>query len=110
MTAPTGRPSGFDRLRSRVPAPRADRESPGAPRLDPQGRGALFSVSAQAPAPGAVTLTCSECGQTSAVSPRRFVALALPSVHLPLVRRGHPSWMRCPACRRRTWVKVVITL
>ena len=44
------------------------------------------------------------------MTPRQLVSLALPSVHLPFVRRGHPSWMRCPACSRRTWVKVVITL
>jgi hypothetical protein len=36
--------------------------------------------------------------------------MALPSVHLPLVRRGHPSWMRCPACARRTWVRLGLRL
>jgi hypothetical protein len=44
------------------------------------------------------------------VSPRRLATLALPSVHLPMIRRDHPSWMRCPACGKRTWVKIVITL
>jgi hypothetical protein len=78
--------------------------------VDPEGRSALYSVSTQPPAPGAVTVTCSDCRETTAVSPRRLAALALPSVHLPLLRKDHPSWMRCPACGKRTWVRVVITL
>ncbi len=100
---------GFDRLRRRTPAP-GTRTDAAPLRVDPQGRNALYSGSPQAPAPGAVTVTCSECKRSTAVSPRRLAALALPSVHLPLIRRDHPSWMRCPACGRRTWVKIVITL
>jgi hypothetical protein len=109
-------PQGFDRLRRRgdaaADAGARSRSNGVAPhrRLDPEGRGALFSVTEQPPAPGAVTVTCSDCEQTTAVSPRRLAALALPSVHLPLIRRDHPSWMRCPACGKRTWVKIVITL
>lgn len=100
---------GFDRLRPRDGTAGGSADA-GALRLDPQGRGALYSVTTQPPAPGAITVTCSRCGQSSAVSPRRLAKLALPSVHLPLLRRDHPSWMRCPACGRRTWVKVVLTL
>lgn len=97
---------GFDRLRSRRGT------ATGAPplRLDPQGRLSLYSVSEQPPAPGAVTVECSSCHEVSMVTPRQLVTLALPSVHLPLLRRGHPSWMRCPACHRRTWVKVGLSL
>ena len=97
---------GFDRLRRRgVPV------RPQAPlRVDPQGRQSLYSVFEQPPAPGAITVECSSCDEVSLVTPRQLVTLALPSVHLPMVRRGHPSWMRCPACGRRTWVKIVITL
>ena len=98
--------SGFDRLR-----PRGGRTSGAAPlRVDPKGRQSLYSVTGQPPAPGALTISCSSCGEVSVVTPRQLVRLALPSLHLPLVRRGHPSWMRCPACDRRTWVKVVLTL
>jgi hypothetical protein len=98
--------SGFDRLRTRGGS------TPGAAslRVDPQGRQSLYSVSGQPPAPGAVTVSCSSCDEESVVTPRQLVLLALPSLHLPLVKRGHPSWMRCPACDRRTWVKVGITL
>jgi hypothetical protein len=99
--------SGFDRLR-----PRGGRTAGAAPvRVDPQGRQSLYSVSTgQPPAPGALTISCSSCSELSAVTPRQLLLLALPSLHLPLVRRGYPSWMHCPACDRRTWVKVVLTL
>jgi hypothetical protein len=108
-------PQGFDRLRKRGdraggPGRRGTSAGASPLRLDPEGRGALFSVTEQPPAPGAVTVTCSDCEQTTAVSPRRLATLALPSVHLPLIRRDHPSWMRCPACGKRTWVKIVVTL
>lgn len=96
MSAPTG----FDRLRRR--------ETTSPP--DPLGRRALFSVGTQPPTPGAVTLDCSGCATTSVVTPRGLVRLALPSLHLPLVRRGHPSWMRCPSCGRRTWVRLGVRL
>jgi len=98
---------GFDRLR-----PRGGTTTTGAAplRVDPQGRQSLYSVSGQPPTPGALTISCSSCRERSVVTPRRLVLLALPSLHLPFVRRGHPSWMRCPACDRRTWVKVVLTL
>lgn len=102
-------PEGFDRLRRRAGGPGATTGA--APlRVDPQGRSALYSVTSQPPAPGAVTVTCSECEETTAVSPRRLAALALPSVHLPLLRKDHPSWMRCPACGKRTWVRIVVHL
>lgn len=94
---------GFDRLRPRRPGPAV------VP-ADPLGRRALYSVAEQAPALGAVTIDCSSCGLTSVVTPRALLGLAVPSLHLPIVRRGHSSWMRCPACRRRTWVRVGLRL
>jgi hypothetical protein len=99
--------SGFDRLR-----PRGRTTAGAAPlRVDPQGRQSLYSgPSGQPPAPGVLTISCSSCDERSVVTPRQLLLLALPSLHLPLVRRGHPSWMRCPACDRRTWVKVGLTL
>ena len=94
---------GFDRLRPR-------RDGAGAAPADPMGRRALYSVAEQAPALGAVTIDCSSCRQVSVVTPRALVGLVVPSLHLPIVRRGHSSWMRCPACRRRTWVSVGLRL
>ncbi|HEX7189443.1 MAG TPA: hypothetical protein VF423_14580 [Actinomycetes bacterium] len=98
---------GFDRLRRRGVEP-----PPAAPggRPDPLGRRSLYSVAEQAPALGAVTVECSTCDQTSVVTPRALVSLSLPSLHLPLLRGRHSSWMRCPACRRRTWVRLGLRL
>jgi hypothetical protein len=98
--------AGFDRLRTRRP----DAHVP-APRLtDPQGRRSLYSVADQAPALGAVLVDCSACRRVSTVTPRRLMGLAAVSLHLPLLKRGHSSWMRCPACQRRTWVRLTIRL
>ena len=97
---------GFDRLRRRTPEATTSRAATAGPSADPQGRRALYSVAEQAPAFGAVTVTCSSCAETAVVTPRALLGLALPSLHLPVVRRGHPSWMRCPSCGRRTWVRL----
>jgi hypothetical protein len=103
-------PEGFDRLRRRSDQPASRQRASARRRADPQGRQALYSTVVEAPAPGTVTVECSACLEKTAVTPRRLVALAVPSLHLPLLRRGHSSWMRCPACHRRTWVRLVITL
>lgn len=83
---------------------------------DLEGKRALFSAPAATPeeqrqaAPGAVVVHCGGCGQTSVLTPAQALALAVPSIHLPYLKRGHGSWMRCPSCRRRTWVSVQIQL
>ena len=59
---------------------------------------------------GAVVVTCGDCGEQTALSPAAALRLAVPSLHLPYLRSGHGSWMRCPACRKRTWVSVQIQL
>jgi hypothetical protein len=101
----TDRGRGFDRIRSRV-----DDAQPSLQRPDPQGRQSLFSDAGEARAMGPVTITCSDCGETSAVTLRQALRLALPSLHLPLLRPGYSSLMRCPACRRRTWVKLGVQI
>jgi uncharacterized protein with PIN domain len=69
---------------------------------------ALFSSTEPEP-PGpkrSLVVTCSSCLAQTRVSPADLARAALPfSVHLPLVRRYH-SFIRCPACRRRAWVRV----
>ncbi len=47
---------------------------------------------------------------TTALTPWQAVLAAVPSLHLPIVRKSYPSWMRCPACRKRTWVRVAVRL
>jgi hypothetical protein len=99
----------FDRLPRYGQSP-SEKERPrrAASARDPEGRGALFSDAAQDPPPGSITLTCSSCRRTSVLTPLQLVTLSIPSLHLPWLRRHHPSWMRCPACRRRTWVALAI--
>jgi hypothetical protein len=111
VTAPTPI-TGFDRLRARTSDARdtADAGLPIARRSDPQGRRSLYSVAGQPPALGAVTVDCSSCQRISAVTPRQLLWLAVPSLHLPLIRRRHPSWLRCPACHKRTWVRLSVRL
>lgn len=108
--------SDFDRLRPRsgaTPTPAATGSAPGpvsGPRPDREGKRALFSVESPVASPpvarGALQLTCSGCGSISALSPRQAIQAALPSVHLPILRRKYPSWMRCPACQKHQWVRV----
>jgi len=95
VTQPT-----FDRLRSR------GAEDPSVAPVDVQGKSALFSRAAVTPSLGSVAITCSTCHNATVVSYGRAARLALPSLHLPIVRRAYPSWMRCPACRERHWVRV----
>jgi predicted RNA-binding Zn-ribbon protein involved in translation (DUF1610 family) len=101
---------GFDRLRRRSPAAKRSRPAVGKRPADPQGRRSLYSIAEQPPAAGAITVACSRCGETSVATPRQVVGLALPSLHLPILRREHPSWMRCPACGQRAWVRLGLRL
>lgn len=68
---------------------------------------ALFSAGRRPPPFGTLAVDCSACRRETPVSPVALIRAALPlSLHLPLLRRYH-SLMRCPACGRRTWVRVV---
>jgi uncharacterized protein with PIN domain len=90
----------FDRVRTRA----ADSLSV-AP-VDVQGKSALFSKVDVSPSLGSLAITCSGCQTATVVSYGRAVKLAVPSMHLPMVRRAFPSWMRCPACAERHWVRL----
>ncbi len=112
--------SGFDRLRPRAPLPDVDPAAP--PELvaplpparksgDGQGRRALFSVTEPAlPAFGSVTIDCSACQETSVLTLRQALRLAIPSVYLPVIRRRYPAWLHCPACGDWTWTRVRLRL
>jgi predicted RNA-binding Zn-ribbon protein involved in translation (DUF1610 family) len=101
---------GFDRLRRRTPDGVDDLVVINQAVPDTDGKRALFSAAEQKPSFGSVSLTCSSCGERSIVSARQALRLAVPSVHLPFLRQTPWSWMRCPACGRRTWVDVTIQL
>lgn len=98
----------FDRVRSRgVPRSTADAlADQGREPVDVQGKAALFSRAVAAPTFGSVSISCSGCHTATVVTYLRALQLAVPSLHLLVLRRDYPSWMRCPACGSRTWVKV----
>jgi predicted RNA-binding Zn-ribbon protein involved in translation (DUF1610 family) len=93
--------------------PSGDDERPTGPR-DHDGRRALFTAASEAPqiaaGPGSVVISCSDCGEDTVLSATAALRHAVPSLHLPFIKRGHGSWMRCPACGKHTWVSVQIRL
>ena len=70
----------------------------------PASKYALYTATERRPYTS--TVECSSCREETRVSYLELAALAFPvHFHLPLVRY-HSSWMRCPACGRRTWVRL----
>jgi hypothetical protein len=113
--------TSFDRVRRRVDvATDARPVSPGADGatqadqavvpdvIDLAGRAALYSAALPGPGFGRVAITCPGCATRSVVGYWDALLLALPSLHLPVVRGANSSWMRCPACRHRGWVAVAL--
>lgn len=69
-----------------------------------RGKYALYSVTERRPF--TCTIECSECREESRVSYLELAALLWPvHFHLPVIKYHH-SWFRCPACGRRTWLRV----
>ena len=93
----------FDRLRPRSVVADA---SVVPVQTDNEGKRALFSTSEPKPAFGSVTVECSSCGETSVLSPTQAGRLLLTTVHVPGLRRHHISWVRCPACGKRSWSRL----
>lgn len=100
--------SGFDRIRPRLPDAPAPAPVPTSQEVE--GPRALFSTDTPVPAMGSVSVHCSSCDQTSVLGMRAALRLALPSLHVPRLRKGFPSYMRCPACGRHAWVKLSLRL
>jgi hypothetical protein len=69
-----------------------------------RGKYALYSASERRPF--TCTVECSSCREETRVSYIELAALLFPvHFHVPLLRY-HYSWFRCPACGRRTWLRV----
>jgi hypothetical protein len=112
--------AGFDRVRPRTTrAPVATSEVG----LDTQGKRALFSSAADTASPsiGSALVECSRCQQRTVLGLAQALRAALPSLHLGLrighgddvravgvVKRDYPSYMRCPACGRPSWVRFTL--
>jgi hypothetical protein len=80
-----------------------------APRVD--GKESLYSAAARtgashrAPQWATVVLDCSSCGQHSRVTWAEFAWRHLPFwLWVPWLR--YSQLMSCPACQRRTWLRV----
>lgn len=101
--------SAFDRIRPRAAGSGEPEVLSGDMPTDRDGRQALWSDVVEPPSFGSVTVTCSTCDQTSVLGLSAAARAALPSFHLPIGRR-FGSWMRCPACERRTWVRLAVRL
>jgi hypothetical protein len=108
--------TSFDRVRPRTAPPPA---SPPAA-VDAEGKRALFSSAADMAVPGvgSALVECSRCGERTVLGPLRALRASIPSIHLALrvghgddVRsiglgeRDYPTYMRCPACSRPSWVR-----
>ncbi len=74
--------------------------------LDTEGKAALFSGRPRHEGP--FRIECSGCGNHSQVSASGLLKLALPfNFTVPL--KYHHTWLKCPACRHRRWVKINLT-
>lgn len=110
----TGAQPGFDRVRPRtvgsaehpVASPPPGSGDEAMRPVDREGKRALYSDVTAPPATGALAVECEGCGQRSVVSWLSAGRLALPGLVLPVPGRGTRAWLRCPACRRRHWVRV----
>lgn len=97
-------------------APRVPRSPTRAPDLasrDPSGRMALFSSLEPQPEPSRiefVVIECSSCLKETRTTPLGLARAVVPfALFLPLVR-SYPAFVRCPACERRTWVRLSVRL
>jgi len=72
---------------------------------------ALFSSLEPEPHPPLVQflrVECSSCLKETPATPADLVRAAIPfALFLPFVR-AYPAFVRCPACGRRTWVRVSV--
>ena len=70
----------------------------------PMGKHALYSAAERKPR--TLTVECSACREETRVSYIELAALLFPfHFHLPVMKYHH-SWFKCPACGRRTWLRV----
>jgi hypothetical protein len=112
--------SGFDRVRPRSSEPVT---KPAASSHDAQGKRALFSSAADTASPGigSALVECSRCEERTVLGLAQALRAAMPSLHLGirlglgegvrslnLVKRDYPTYMRCPACGRPSWVRFTV--
>lgn len=100
-------PQSFDRVRPRGAAESDQRPSEGQAKVpDREGKRALFSAAPEPPSLGSVALTCTRCEARSVVSWTTALRLAFPSVPAVAPGSGVRLWLKCPTCKRRSWVEM----
>ena len=114
--------SGFDRVRPRTSRPMS---KPTVVSHDAQGKRALFSSAADTASPGigSALVECSRCDQRTVLGLAQAMRAAIPSLHLgirlghgedvrslSLIKREYPTYMRCPACGRPSWVRFTLQI
>jgi hypothetical protein len=92
---------------------------------DAQGKRALFSSAAETASPGvgSALIECSRCDERTVLGLAQALRAALPSLHLGLrigrgddvrtvtmLRHDYPTYMRCPACGRPSWVRFTLQI
>lgn len=111
--------TGFDRVRPRSPRP--VHTTPGSGH-DAEGKRALFSsTETSVPGMGSALVECSRCGESTVLGLARAMRAALPSVHFGIrigrgqdvhsfsvLKHDYPTYMRCPACGRPSWVRFTL--
>lgn len=112
--------SDFDRVRPRSPRSVG---ANGALGHDAEGKRALFSSAAETASPGvgSALVECSRCDERTVLGLAQALRAALPSLHLglrighgddvrsvSLGKREYPTYMRCPACGRPSWVRFTL--
>ncbi|HTR69479.1 MAG TPA: hypothetical protein VMH41_04560 [Mycobacteriales bacterium] len=112
----------FDRVK-----PRTSRPSGQAAVVshDAQGKRALFSSAPDEASTGLGTaeVECSRCNERTVLTLGKALRAALPSLHLgvrlghgedvcvfTVLKRDYPTYMRCPACHRPSWVRLTISV
>lgn len=70
---------------------------------DPMGRAALFSGKPREEGP--FTIECAGCRAHSRIRLSRLIRIALP-INFTNPLRYHHTWLKCPACDKRNWVRI----
>ncbi len=102
--------SSFDRVRRRNLEERDSLIENGEVRVpDREGKRALFSAAPEPPTFGSVAITCTKCEGRTVVSWSGALKLAFPSIPAIAPGSGVRMWLKCPACKQRSWVSRSLT-
>jgi transcription elongation factor Elf1 len=114
--------TSFDRVRPRSPRPASNVTPIG---VDSSGKRALFSSASDTASPGvgSALVECSRCNERTVMGLMKALRASFPSLHLGIrvghrddvrtvsvFRHDYPTYMRCPACGRPSWVRMTFQI